>query len=472
MSFDVVGPVLGVLVIFAALLAVLWYLNRKAKKSFTFRVFTALGLGIVLGAGIQLALGRGSDAATVALDWMSLVGTGYIDLLRMLVMPLVFVAIVGAFTRTKAVDNLGKIGGSVLAVLLITVAIAALFGWATIALSGLAGADFTQGSVDATKLDALQTRQDKVADTTIPQTILSMIPVNVFADLAGTRSTSTIAVVIFSAIVGLAYLKLRDRDSEQAQFFNNLIDSLYGIVMCIVKMVVGLTPYGVLALIANVMATSDYAAILDLGKFIIFSYVAIIAMFLVHLLILAGNRVSPVVYLKKAFPVLSFAFVSRTSAGALPMNIADRSPRRLALSPATANFAASFGMSIGQNGCAGIYPAMMATLIAPTVGINVFDPTWVIGLIAVIVISSFGVAGVGGGATFASLIVLGTMGLPIEIVGLMASVEPLIDMGRTALNVSDSMVAGVTSSNFTGGLDRDRYNNPEATVSTDFAETA
>ena len=339
------------------------------------------------------------------------------------------------------------------------------------ALSGLAGADFTQGSVDATKLDALQTRQDKVADTTIPQTILSMIPVNVFADLAGTRSTSTIAVVIFSAIVGLAYLKLRDRDSEQAQFFNNLIDSLYGIVMCIVKMVVGLTPYGVLALIANVMATSDYAAILDLGKFIIFSYVAIIAMFLVHLLILAGNRVSPVVYLKKAFPVLSFAFVSRTSAGALPMNIETQS-KALGVDPATANFAASFGMSIGQNGCAGIYPAMMATLIAPTVGINVFDPTWVIGLIAVIVISSFGVAGVGGGATFASLIVLGTMGLPIEIVGLMASVEPLIDMGRTALNVSDSMVAGVTSSNFTGGLDRDRYNNPEATVSTDFAETA
>ena len=471
MSFDVVGPVLGVLVIFAVLLAVLWYLNRKAKKSFTFRVFTALGLGIVLGAGIQLALGRGSDAATVALDWMSLVGTGYIDLLRMLVMPLVFVAIVGAFTRTKAVDNLGKIGGSVLAVLLITVAIAALFGWATIALSGLAGADFTQGSVDATKLDALQTRQDKVADTTIPQTILSMIPVNVFADLAGTRSTSTIAVVIFSAIVGLAYLKLRDRDSEQAQFFNNLIDSLYGIVMCIVKMVVGLTPYGVLALIANVMATSDYAAILDLGKFIIFSYVAIIAMFLVHLLILAGNRVSPVVYLKKAFPVLSFAFVSRTSAGALPMNIETQS-KALGVDPATANFAASFGMSIGQNGCAGIYPAMMATLIAPTVGINVFDPTWVIGLIAVIVISSFGVAGVGGGATFASLIVLGTMGLPIEIVGLMASVEPLIDMGRTALNVSDSMVAGVTSSNFTGELDRDRYNNPEATVSADFTETA
>ena len=470
MAIDVLLPVLAVIVIFAALLGFLRFLKAK-DKSFMVRVFTALGLGIVFGVGIQLALGRGSDAATTALDWMSLVGTGYIDLLKMLVMPLVFVAIVGAFTRTNATENLGKIGVSVLVVLLGTVAIAALFGWATIALSGLAGADFTQGTVDASKLETLQTRQGKVADTTIPQTILSMIPTNVFSDLAGTRSTSTIAVVVFSAIVGLAYLKLRNRDSEQAEFFRKLIDTLYGIVMCIVKMVVGLTPYGVLALIANVMATSDFASILDLGKFIIFSYVAIIAMFCVHLIILALNRVNPAVYLRKAFPVLSFAFVSRTSAGALPMNIQTQS-KALGVDDATANFAASFGMSIGQNGCAGIYPAMMATLIAPTVGINVFDPTWVVGLIAIVVISSFGVAGVGGGATFASLIVLGTMGLPIEIVGLMASVEPLIDMGRTALNVSDSMVAGVTSSNFTGGLNRDILNDPKAIVSGDATEKA
>lgn len=468
MSFEAGAAVAVVLIVFAALLAVLKFMKSKGL-SFTVRVFSALGMGIVLGVAMQLALGRGSDAAKCALDWMSLVGTGYISLLKMLVMPLVFVAIVGAFTRTEATENLGKIGISVLAVLLGTVAIAAVFGWATIAFSGLAGADFTQGTVDASKMDALQTRSDKVADTTIPQTILSFIPTNVFSDLAGTRSTSTIAVVIFSAIVGLAYLKLCKRDSEQADLFRRIIDSLYGIVMCIVKMVIGLTPYGVMALIANVMATSDFAAIVDLGKFIIFSYVAIIAMFVVHLIILAVNRVNPVTYLKKAFPVLSFAFVSRTSAGALPMNIETQS-KALGVDEATANFAASFGMSIGQNGCAGIYPAMMATLIAPTVGINVFDPMWVVMLIAIIVISSFGVAGVGGGATFASLIVLGTMGLPIEIVGLMASVEPLIDMGRTALNVSDSMVAGVTSANVNKTLDREMFANPEARISGAAAE--
>ena len=253
---------------------------------------------------------------------------------------------------------------------------------------------------------------------------------------------------------------------RQADFFKRLVDSLYGIVMRIVAMVLALTPYGVLALIAHVMATSDYAAVLDLGKFVAVSYGALVLMFLVHCLVLLGNRVSPLAYVRKAFPVLSFAFVARSSAGAVPLNI-ETQTRALGVDEATANFAASFGMSIGQNGCAGIYPAMLATIIAPTVGIDVFSPTFVAGLVAVVVISSFGVAGVGGGATFASLIVLGTMGLPIEIVGLLASVEPLIDMGRTALNVSDSMVAGVTASNAVGALDRSVLRDPEARVSSD-----
>ncbi len=467
-SAETVLPALATLAVFAALLAMLKLLKNRGL-AFTPRVFTALGLGIALGVGIQLALGRGSDAALWALDWIAVVGQGYIALLKMLVMPLVFVAIVGAFTRTKVTENLGRISVVVLAVLLGTVAVAALVGWAGAAFTGLAGASFTadagSDAAAAAAASALQDSEQQVADLTLPQEILSFIPSNVFADFAGSRPTSTIAVVIFSAIVGVAYLRLRDRDSAQAAFFQQLVDSLYGIVMRIVAMVLGLAPYGVLALIAHVMASSDYRAVLDLGKFVLVSYAAISFMFVVHALVLLANRASPLRYATKAFPVLSFAFVARSSAGALPLNI-ETQTNALGVDEATANFAASFGMSIGQNGCAGIYPAMLATIIAPTVGIDVFSPAFVAGLVAVVVISSFGVAGVGGGATFASLIVLGTMGLPLEIVGLLASVEPLIDMGRTALNVSDSMVAGVTASNAAGTLDRTVYNDPEARVST------
>lgn len=463
MSMEVLVPVAGILAVFAAMLVVLKIMRSKGL-SFTARVFTALGLGVLLGLGIQLLLGRDGDAATTALDWISIVGQGYIGLLKMLVMPLVFVAIVGAFTRAEVTEHFGRIAFAVLAVLLGTVTVAAVLGWGATVLTGLAHAGFLDAATpDAAELSSLASQQSEAASLTLPQEILSFIPSNVFADFAGTRPTSTIAVVIFSAIVGVAYLRLRDRDSAQAAFFQQLVDSLYGIVMRIVAMVLGLAPYGVLALIAHVMASSDYRAVLDLGKFVLVSYAAIAFMFVVHALVLLANRASPRYYLRKAFPVLSFAFVARSSAGALPLNI-ETQTNALGVDEATANFAASFGMSIGQNGCAGIYPAMLATIIAPTVGIDVFSPAFVAGLVAVVAISSFGVAGVGGGATFASLIVLGTMGLPIEIVGLLASVEPLIDMGRTALNVSDSMVAGVTASNVAGTLDRTVFNDPEARV--------
>lgn len=463
MSMDVVVPVVGALAAFVALLVVLKVMRAKGL-SFTVRVFTALGLGILLGLAMQLLMGRDGEATTVALDWVSIVGQGYIALLKMLVMPLVFVAILGAFTRAEVTEHFGRIAGVVLAVLLGTVTVAAVIGWGSMVLSGLTHASFLDGAApDASELSALTSQQGQVADLTLPQELLSFIPTNPFADLAGLRSTSTIAVVIFSAILGWAYLKLRDKDGEQADFFKRLIDSLYGIVMRVVAMVLGLTPYGILALIAKVMATSDYLAILGLGKFVLVSYAALFAVLGVHVLILLANRVSPVTYFKKAFPVLSFAFVSRSSAGALPLNI-ETQHRALGVDAASANLAASFGMSIGQNGCAGVYPAMLATIVAPTVGIDVLSPTFFVPLFFVVAISSFGVAGVGGGATFASLIVLGTMGLPIEVVAILASVEPLVDMGRTALNVSDSMVAGITASHATGGYDRAVLHDAEANV--------
>lgn len=456
------------LAVFVVLLALLKVLKEKGK-SFTFRVFTALGAGIVYGIVFQVVLGRGTDAATLALDWIAIAGTGYVSLLRMLIMPLVFVSITGAFTRAKITDQFGKISAAVLITLMVTVAIAALIGWASVGLFGLAGASFTQVA-DADAVASLVAKQETATSFTIPQMLLSFIPTNFFADLAGTRDTSTIAVVIFAAFLGVAYLKLRarkdDEDSQkQADFFAKLIDSLYGIVMRVVRIVLNLTPYGVLALITRVLATSDYMAILDLGKFIIASYVALLAVLLVHSLVLIGNKVNPLVYFKKAAGVLGFAFVSRTSAGALPLNI-ETQEKALGVDSASANLAGSFGLSIGQNGCAGIYPAMLATIIAPTVGVDPFSPMFLGMLLVTVVVSSFGVAGVGGGATFASLIVLGTLGLPIEISAILASVEPLIDMGRTAVNVSDSMVSGITASNVTGGLNRDILNDPKATVST------
>ncbi len=104
---------------------------------------------------------------------------------------------------------------------------------------------------------------------------------------------------------------------------------------------------------------------------------------------------------------------------------------------------------------------MLAVMVAPTMGINPFDPLWIATLVGIVTISSAGVAGVGGGATFAALIVLPAMGLPVTLVALLISVEPLIDMGRTALNVSGSMTAGTVTSQLMGETDKTVFNQDD-----------
>ena len=169
---------------------------------------------------------------------------------------------------------------------------------------------------------------------------------------------------------------------------------------------------------------------------------------------------SPIKFFKKAGPLLAFAFTSRSSAASIPLNI-ETQTRRIGVPESIASFSSSFGATIGQNGCAGIYPAMLAVMVAPTVGINPFDPLWIATLVGIVTISSAGVAGVGGGATFAALIVLPAMGLPVTLVALLISVEPLIDMGRTALNVSGSMTAGTITSQMMRQTDKEIFNQEE-----------
>ena len=164
-------------------------------------------------------------------------------------------------------------------------------------------------------------------------------------------------------------------------------------------------------------------------------------------------------YLKKSLPVLSFAFTSRTSAGTIPLNV-ELQKDKLGVNEGIANLSASFGASIGQNGCAGLYPAMLAVMIAPTVGVNPLSLSFIIPLVVVVSITSFGVAGVGGGATYAAIIVLSSLNLPVALVGLLISIEPLIDMGRTAINVSGAIVSGIVTAKNTNELDVSIYNKP------------
>lgn len=262
-------------------------------------------------------------------------------------------------------------------------------------------------------------------------------------------------MVVFAALLGVAAIRLVRRDAEKGGQLLSLIDLMQSWITQLVRLIMALTPYGVLALMTKVAATSNAADIVNLGKFVIASYVGLAIMFGVHAILLAMTGVNPLTFFRKALPALSFAFSSRSSAATIPLNV-ETQTRRLGVPSTIASFSASFGATIGQNGCAGLYPAMLAVMVAPTVGINPMDPTWLLTLVAIVTLSSAGVAGVGGGATMAALIVLPAMGLPVTLVALLISIEPLIDMGRTALNVSGSMTAGTVTSQILGQTDRER----------------
>lgn len=433
---------------------------KKKGVSFSKRVFSALGIGIVFGLGLQYAYGTGSEVLSGSIDWFNLVGSGYVRFLQMIVIPLVFISIIAAFTRLTIKNNIGKISTFIIGILIGTTAIAAAVGIGTTLVFDLEAIQIEQGEAETARGQQMEQRAADLSSKTFPQQMLDFIPSNVFLDFTGARSTSVIAVVIFAAFIGFAYLGVRRKTPEHADSFARLVDTFYSIIMRVVTLILRLTPYGILAIMTKVTSTSDYGAIAKLGEFVAASYVALGIVFIIHLGLLALSGLNPLTYVKKAIPVLTFAFTSRTSAGALPLNIKTQT-KRFGVPDGIANFSGSFGLSIGQNGCAGVYPAMLAVMIAPTVGINPLDPSFLFMLIVVIAISSFGVAGVGGGATFAAILVLAAMDLPIALAGLLISVEPLIDMGRTAVNVSGSMTAGVLTSKVTKELDTSVYNETD-----------
>ncbi|HCU7738293.1 TPA: L-cystine transporter [Staphylococcus aureus] len=442
-----------VLVIFIVIL----HMMARKHISFAKRMFTALGIGIVFGVLLHLIYGTHSNVITSTSDWFNIVGQGYVALLQMIVMPLIFISIVAAFTKIQIGEKFAKIGSLIFIFLIGTVTIAAIVGVVYALVFGLDASTINLGNAEQARGSEIAKQAKDLTAHTLPQQILELLPKNPFLDFTGQRATSTIAVVIFASFIGFAYLRVARKQPDHGELLKRAIDAIYSLVMAIVTFVLRLTPYGVLAIMANTLSTSDFGAIWTLGKFLIASYAALITMYIIHLIILSLLGISPIRYVKKTLEVLIFAFTSRSSAGALPLNVQTQT-RRLGVPEGIANFAATFGLSIGQNGCAGIYPAMLAIMVAPVANVEI-DLQFIVTLIAVVIISSFGVAGVGGGATFASILVLSTLNLPVALAGVLISVEPLIDMGRTALNVNDSMLAGTGTAKLTKHWDKDTFDS-------------
>lgn len=437
---------------------------KTQKKSFNFRVLSALAAGLLFGGAIQLVLGFGNELTAVFSDLISLFGKGYIKLLQMIVIPLVFVAMISSIMNVNGGNALSKIAPKIIGILIFTVSISAIIGVASIYLFGidaniLVHSMGTNSAIEA-RGSALISTQESMTNSGLVGLALSIIPANIFDMLTGSQRTSTLSTVLFGMFLGYSILQVKKRKPEKVQSFIDFINAAKEVVLSMVREILKLTPYGVFALMTSFMMSNDLFALAEMGRFLVASYVAIGLMFIVHFAMVSMFGLSPLAFAKKSWPVLVFGFGSRSSMAAIPLNV-ETQTQRLGVDEETANMSAIFGTSIGQNGCAGIYPAMLAIMSAQVMGIPI-DLSFLLQLIVVIAIASFGIAGVGGGATFAAVAVLTIMGLDITIVAILVSIEALIDMARTAVNISGSMLSGVITAKKNGTLNFDLYNTPDS----------
>lgn len=532
------------ILLIAIFVVILWFIKglKKKKKSFNFRVLTALVIGLVFGLIVQLGFGTaqtqiidtegnavtnyvttaeladGSGSLTdedgstvpmlisfdeVGLDdtsitktfgnealkydgvlvssqedlsnpkyikesntangnlmtFMSIVSGAYISLLKLIVIPLIFISISTAIINVRGKANLGKKVSKVIGILLVTVSIAAVIGVVTSLILGIDGAALVagaQGAADVTdRASALTEKSTTFAGLNYADLILAPIPSD-FSFLVGQGDTAALTTVIFGMFLGYAVLQVDKRYPERVELFIKLLNSTKEVVLSMVREILKLTPFAIVALMASFMATTDFNGMSQLLLFVVGTYIAIIIMYIVHLLILALFGLNPIKFAKKSYPVLLFGFGSRSSMAALTLNTQTQQ-EQLGVDEMSADLSATFGVTIGQNGCAGIYPAMVAVMAMQAMG-NEITIGWVIMLVLVIAVSSFGIAGVGGGATFAAIAVLSIMGLPVTMAAILISVEPLLDMARTALNISDGMLTGTLVSKIDGEIDMEKYN--------------
>ncbi|MWN32168.1 cation:dicarboxylase symporter family transporter [Gilliamella sp. Pra-s65] len=449
---------IGIGLLLICFFAVMKPLQDK-KVNFSVRMLVGLILGAILGLGIQAVAGF-PDAATLWMQetatWYGLFGRAFIAFIRMLVIPLIFVSIVKVIIDFSGKKNLPQIAFRGIFWLLFTTAIACIIG---ILLANL----FSLGEISSSSVHQAQAKQY----TNIIDTFVNLIPSNIIASMV---NENIVGLVIFSALMGLAANRMEKKNPQPISLFKTFIEALYKIVMSIAMTVIKYMPYAVIALLARTIISNGIPAIIQVSSFVAAIYIATLIMLIVHIAIVSIHGISPTMFIKKALGTWLLAFTSRSSVGSLPMTISTLTIR-MGVNTGTANLVGSLGSTMGMNGCAGFFPALLAVMVAHMVGIETNIQFYIM-LVIVVVIGSIGIAGIPGTATVAATVVLSGMGMAeyFPLIGMVLAVDPIIDMARTLANVSGAMTAAVVTDREIGLMDMGVYNDPNITLENESSE--
>ena len=395
------------------------YKIRKITNKFSFATLTALSLGVVLGIIFKENI-----------LFLDTVGKAYMSLIKMIVVPLVVTSLITSIVRLENLDTLKSIGLKTFTVLLGTTGAAAFIG--IIVASSL---NLGQG------LRFIGAENFKARE--IPgfsKVLIDMLPSN---PLAAIVENKIIPIVIFSMFIAIALVIEDNTNKEKAKPFKDFILSAYDIVLRITKMVLRIIPYGVFALIATAAAKNGMDTLMSLIWVILAVYIAAFLQFLFVYtpLISFVARMNPLKFFKGIFPAQVVAFTSQSSYGTLPVTIKSL-VEGVGVSENIASFVAPLGSTIGLNGCGGFYPAIVAIFAANVFNVELTIYSYIL-IVLTAIISSIGIAGVPGSATMSTTVMLAALGLPIEALAMVIAVDSIIDMIRTATNVTGASVAAL-----------------------------
>ena len=449
---------IGIGLLLLCFFAIMRPLQTK-KVNFSIRMLVGLILGAVLGLGIQAAAGFPTDSTVWMQEtatWYGLFGRAFIAFIRMLVIPLIFVSIVKVIIDFSGKENLPQIAFRGIFWLLFTTAIACIVG---ILLANV----LSLGEISSASAKTATAKEY----TNIIDTFVNLIPSNIIDSMV---KENIVGLVIFSALMGLAANRMEKKNPQPIALFKTFIEALYKIIMSIAMTVIKYMPYAVIALLARTIISNGIPAIIEVSSFVLAIYLATIIMLVVHIVIVMVHGISPILFIKKSLGTWLLAFTSRSSVGTLPMTISTLTVR-MGVNTGTANLVGSLGSTMGMNGCAGFFPALLAVMVAHMVGINT-DIQFYIMLVIVVVIGSIGIAGIPGTATVAATVVLSGMGMAesFQLIGMVLAVDPIIDMARTLANVSGAMTAAIATDHEVGLMDMDIYNDPNVTLDNEQSE--
>ena len=405
--------------------------SSRFISGFGVQVLAAMALGLALGL-LARHLGPGEGQAGYALaETLHQVGAIFVQLLRVLVPPLVFTAIVASIANIAQMRNAARLVWRTLFWFAVTALIAVLIG---IAL-GLVLQPGLHTTVEAAAAKAPKTHGSWLDFLT------GLVPVNLLGLAASTKigeggtattslSFNVLQIVVISLVTGVAALKV----GEAGEAFLKFNASALAITRKVLWWVIRLTPIGTVGLFGNAVAQYGWTTLGQLGAFTGAIYLGLgLVLLVVYPTILALNGLNPVKFFQGAWPAIQLGFVSRSSVGTLPVTEAV-TETRLGVPRAYAAFAVPLGSTTKMDGCAAIYPAISAIFVAQFFGVHLALSDYFL-IVFVSVIGSAATAGLTG-ATVMLTLTLSTLGLPLEGAGLLLAIDPILDMGRTAVNVA------------------------------------